>query len=162
MNPTPENTCELPLQVQPWYTFKSIGRHYKDVAIFRYSSSVNARHVRVRMFPAPPWSSQALRPLRRSSSASGSAFPAGLPHSCNPPTPFEFGTGFSPPETGAEKTVGTYVQLNDREALEDLRTYRQKLAVHLKAGLDFSFLIHQIDAEIAVIQAGRDKLAPSA
>ena len=50
-----------------------------------------------------------------------------------------------------EKTVGTYVQLNDREALEDLRRYRQKLAVHLKArtGLDFSLPIHQIDAEIA-------------
>jgi hypothetical protein len=65
-----------------------------------------------------------------------------------------------------EKTVGTYVQLNDREALEDLRTYRQKLAVHLKArtGLDFSLLIHQIDAEIAVIEVGLEKLnrAPSA
>ena len=64
------------------------------------------------------------------------------------------------------KTVGTYVQLNDREALEDLRTYRQKLAVHLKArtGLDFSLLIHQIDAEIAGIEAGLEKLnrAPSA
>ena len=63
-----------------------------------------------------------------------------------------------------EKTVG--VQLNDREALEDLRTYRQKLAIHLKArtGLDFSLLIHQIDAEITVIEAGLDKLnrAPSA
>jgi hypothetical protein len=59
-----------------------------------------------------------------------------------------------------EKTVGTYVQLNDREALEDLRTYRQKLAIHLKArtGLDFSLLIHQIDAEITVIEAGLDKL----
>jgi len=65
-----------------------------------------------------------------------------------------------------EKTVGTYVQLNDREALEDLRTYRQKLAIHLKArtGLDLSLLIHQIDAEITVIEAGLDKLnrAPSA
>src|ERR1700724_809479 len=27
------------------------GRHYKDEAIFRYSSSANARHVCVRMFP---------------------------------------------------------------------------------------------------------------
>jgi hypothetical protein len=64
-----------------------------------------------------------------------------------------------------KKTVGTYVQLNDRESLEDLRTYRQKLAGHLKArtGLDFSLLIHQIDIEIAVIEAGLDKLnrAPS-
>ena len=65
-----------------------------------------------------------------------------------------------------EKTVVTYVQLNDREALEDLKTYRQKLSVHLKArtGLGFSLLIHQIDAEIAVIEAGVNKLnrAPSA
>jgi capsule polysaccharide export protein KpsE/RkpR len=64
-----------------------------------------------------------------------------------------------------EKTVATYVQLNDREALEELKTYRQKLAVHLKArtSLDFSLLIHQIDAEITVIEAGLDNLgAPSA
>jgi hypothetical protein len=49
-----------------------------------------------------------------------------------------------------EKTVAAYVQLNDRQALEDLRTYRQRLTVHLKArtGLDFS-LTRQIDAEIA-------------
>jgi hypothetical protein len=59
-----------------------------------------------------------------------------------------------------EKTVFTYVQLEDRQALEDLMTYRQKLAGHLKArtGLDFSLLIHQIDAEIAVIEAGLDRL----
>src|ERR1700756_1613452 len=46
-----------------------------------------------------------------------------------------------------EKTVAAYVQLNDRQALEDLRTYRQRLTVHLKArtGLDFS-LTRQIDA----------------
>jgi hypothetical protein len=64
-----------------------------------------------------------------------------------------------------EKTVAAYVQLNDRQALEDLRTYRQGLTVHLKArtGLDFG-LTRQIDAEIAVIEAGLDRLnrAPSA
>jgi len=53
--------------------------------------------------------------------------------------------------------VATYVQLNDRQALEDLRTYRQKLAVHLKA-LDLSLLINQIDAEVAVIEAALDQL----
>ncbi len=59
--------------------------------------------------------------------------------------------------------MATYVQLNDRQALEDLRTYRQKLAVHLKA-LDLSLLINQIDAEVAVIEAALDQLnrAPSA
>jgi hypothetical protein len=65
-----------------------------------------------------------------------------------------------------EKIVDTYVQLNDRQALEDLRTYRQRLAVHLKArtGLDFNLLTGQIDAEIAVIVAGLKRLnhVPSA
>jgi hypothetical protein len=59
-----------------------------------------------------------------------------------------------------EKIVDTYVQLNDHQALEDLRTYRQRLAFHLRArtGLDFSLLVDQIDAEIAVIEAGVDRL----
>lgn len=59
-----------------------------------------------------------------------------------------------------EKIVDTYVQLNDRHALGELRTYRQKLAVLLKAqtGLNFSLLIDQIDAEIAMIEAGLDRL----
>jgi len=59
-----------------------------------------------------------------------------------------------------KKIVDTYVELNDRRALGDLRQYRQELAVLLKAqsGQDFSLLIGQIDAEIAVIEAGLDKL----
>ena len=57
-----------------------------------------------------------------------------------------------------EKTVATYVQLNDRQALEDLRTYRLRLAVHLKA-FDSSLLTSQIDAEIAVIEAALDRLS---
>jgi hypothetical protein len=59
-----------------------------------------------------------------------------------------------------QKIVDTYVQLNDRQALEDLGKYRQGLAFHLKAraGFDFSLLIGQIDAEIAVIDAGLGRL----
>ena len=59
-----------------------------------------------------------------------------------------------------EKIVETYVQLNDGPALGDLRRYRQELAVLLKAQTDhnFSLLISQIDAEIAVIEAGLDRL----
>jgi hypothetical protein len=59
-----------------------------------------------------------------------------------------------------EKIVDPDEQLNDHQALEDLRTYRQRLAFHLKArtGLDFSLLVDQIDAEIAVIEAGVDRL----
>ncbi len=36
---------------RPIVAFREVGRHYKDEAILRYSSSVNARHVCVRMFP---------------------------------------------------------------------------------------------------------------
>jgi capsule polysaccharide export protein KpsE/RkpR len=63
-----------------------------------------------------------------------------------------------------KKIVDTYVQLNDSRALEDLRRYRQELAVLLKAqtGLDFSLLIGQIDAEIAAIEAGLDRLRHTA
>ena len=63
-----------------------------------------------------------------------------------------------------KKIVDTYVQLNDSSALGDLRRYRQELAVLLKAqtGLDFSLLIGQIDAEIAVIEAGLDRLKHAA
>jgi len=59
-----------------------------------------------------------------------------------------------------EKIVDTYVQLDDSNALGDLKRYRQELAVLLKAqtGLNFSLLIDQIDAEIAMIEAGLDRL----
>jgi capsule polysaccharide export protein KpsE/RkpR len=63
-----------------------------------------------------------------------------------------------------QKIVDTYVQLNDTRALGDLMRYRQELAVLLNAqtGLNFSLLIGQIDAEIAVIEAGLDRLRPDA
>ena len=59
-----------------------------------------------------------------------------------------------------EKIVDTYVQLDDSHALGDLKRYRQELAVLLKAqtGVNFSLLIDQIDAEIAMIEAGLDRL----
>ena len=59
-----------------------------------------------------------------------------------------------------EKIVDTYVQLNDSRSLGDLRRYRQELAVLLRAqtGSNFSSLIGQIDAEIAIIEAGLDRL----
>jgi hypothetical protein len=39
-----------------------------------------------------------------------------------------------------EEIVNTYVRLNDRQKLEDLRIHRQRLAVNFKArtGYDFS------------------------
>jgi hypothetical protein len=59
-----------------------------------------------------------------------------------------------------EQIVNAYVRLNNRRGLEDLRMHRQKLAVDLKgrAGDDFSLPIGQIDQELAVMEAGLDKL----
>jgi capsule polysaccharide export protein KpsE/RkpR len=59
-----------------------------------------------------------------------------------------------------EQIVDAYVRLGNRRALEDLRMHRQRLAVDLKgrAGYDFSLPIGQIDQELAVIEAGLDKL----
>jgi capsule polysaccharide export protein KpsE/RkpR len=59
-----------------------------------------------------------------------------------------------------EQIVDAYVRLGDREALEDLMAHRQKLAVDLKSRTDFDFslAIGQIDDDIAVIEAGVEKL----
>jgi hypothetical protein len=59
-----------------------------------------------------------------------------------------------------EQIVDAYVRLGNRRALEDLRIHRQRLAVDLKgiADYDFSSPIGQIDQELAVIEAGLDKL----
>ncbi len=59
-----------------------------------------------------------------------------------------------------EQIVDAYVRLSNREALEDLMAHRQKLAVDLKSRTDFDFslAIGQIDDDIAVIEAGVEKL----
>jgi hypothetical protein len=59
-----------------------------------------------------------------------------------------------------EQIVDAYVRLSNREALEDLMAHRQKLAVDLKSRTDFDFslAIDQIDDDIAVIEAGVEKL----
>jgi capsule polysaccharide export protein KpsE/RkpR len=61
-----------------------------------------------------------------------------------------------------EQIVDAYVRLNNRRGLEDLRMHRLKLAVvdlKERTGYDFSLPIGQIDQEIAVIEAGLEKLA---
>ena len=59
-----------------------------------------------------------------------------------------------------EQIVNAYVWLGNRQALEDLRTLRSKLAFDLKtrSGYDFSLPIGQIEEEIVVIEAGLDRL----
>jgi hypothetical protein len=63
-----------------------------------------------------------------------------------------------------EKIVDTYVRLNDRQKLEDLRTHRQRLAVNFKGrtGYDFSLPLLLVEDEIAIIEAGLKRLAGAA
>lgn len=65
-----------------------------------------------------------------------------------------------------QQFVDAYVRLNNRRALEDLRIHRQRMAVDLKSrtGFDLSLPIRQIDEEIAVMEAGLERLnsTPSA
>ena len=59
-----------------------------------------------------------------------------------------------------EQIVNAYVGLGNRRKLEELLTYRRKLAVDLKmkSGFDFSLLISQVEEEIAAIEAGIERL----
>jgi len=59
-----------------------------------------------------------------------------------------------------EQIVDAYVRLGKRQALEDLRKQRSKLAIDLKtrSGYNFSLPIGQIDEEIAVIEQRIEKL----
>jgi hypothetical protein len=59
--------------------------------------------------------------------------------------------------------VDTYVRLKNRRAIEDLLIHRRRIAIDLKGrkGYDFSRPIAQIEEEIAIIEAGLDKLEPS-
>lgn len=59
-----------------------------------------------------------------------------------------------------EQIVDNYVRLKNRRGLDELMMHRQRLAVDLKSksGFDFGLPISQIDAEIAVIEAGIGRL----
>lgn len=58
--------------------------------------------------------------------------------------------------------VDGYVRLNDRRALEDVLDHRRHIGRELKARpnswVDLSGSIRQIDEEIAVIEAGLERL----
>ena len=73
------------------------------------------------------------------------------------PTSFVVGGAM---KTAIEQIADVYIRLNNRRALEDLRMHRQRLAVDLKlrTGYDFSSPIGQIEDEIAVIEAGLERL----
>jgi hypothetical protein len=61
-----------------------------------------------------------------------------------------------------ELIVQVYVRHQNRRALEDLRKHRQKLALELRArarsDYDLGTPIRQINEEIAVIEAGLERL----
>jgi hypothetical protein len=65
-----------------------------------------------------------------------------------------------------ELIVQVYVRHQNRRALEDLRKHQQKLALELRAraqpGYDFSLPVRQINEEIAVIEAGLERLVAAA
>ena len=66
-------------------------------------------------------------------------------------------------ESAIERIVETYVRLNNRRALEEMRMHRQRLAMDLKlrSGYDFSLPIQAINEEIVAIDAGLEKLSRS-
>jgi hypothetical protein len=59
-----------------------------------------------------------------------------------------------------QRIVDAHVRFNNRRALEDLMMHRRRLAIDLKSrtGFDFSLAIRQVDEEIAVIEAGLERL----
>jgi hypothetical protein len=59
-----------------------------------------------------------------------------------------------------EQIVGAYVELGNFRALQDLKLHRESLATVVRDRTDFSFgvLLSQIDADIAAIDAGLDRL----
>jgi hypothetical protein len=65
-----------------------------------------------------------------------------------------------------ELIVQVYVRHQNRRALDDLRKHQQKLALELRArarpGYDFSLPVRQINEEIAVIEAGLERLVAAA
>ena len=65
-----------------------------------------------------------------------------------------------------EQIVQVYVRHQNRRALEDLGKHRQRLALELRAharpGYEFGVPIRQINAEIAVIEVGLERLVIAA
>jgi hypothetical protein len=65
-----------------------------------------------------------------------------------------------------KQIVQVYVRHLNRRALEDLRKHRQKQALELRAqarpAYDFGLPIRQINEEIAVVEAGLERLVIAA
>lgn len=59
-----------------------------------------------------------------------------------------------------EQIVGAYVELGNIRALQDLKTHREQLAAGVRDRTDdgFAVLLGQIDADLAAIDAGLNRL----
>ena len=60
-----------------------------------------------------------------------------------------------------EQIVSVYVSLRSRQRLEDMRLQRERAVLDLKSNSDYdmSMPVRQLEEEIAVIDAGLQKLA---
>jgi hypothetical protein len=60
-----------------------------------------------------------------------------------------------------EQIVSVYVSLRSRQRLEDMRLQRERAVLDLKSNSDYdmSMSVRQLEEEIAVIDAGLQKLA---
>jgi hypothetical protein len=70
---------------------------------------------------------------------------------------------YGPMDKPIEQIVDAYVRLQNWKALEDLRTHRRRLLSDLKGRTDsvydVSGAIRQLEDELAVIEAGLQKLS---
>jgi hypothetical protein len=63
--------------------------------------------------------------------------------------------------TAIEQIVNVFVSLANRRRLEDMKRQRQRAMLELKGQPGASLPIRQLEDEIAVIDAGLEKLPPS-
>ena len=63
--------------------------------------------------------------------------------------------------TAIEQVVDVFVSLGNRRRLEDMKLQRERAVLELQSQLGVSLPIRQLEDEIAVIDAGLEKLPPS-
>ena len=60
-----------------------------------------------------------------------------------------------------EQIVNVFVSLGNRRRLEDMKLQRERAVIELQSQLGVSLPIRQLEGEIAVIDAGLEKLPPT-
>ena len=59
-----------------------------------------------------------------------------------------------------EQIVNVFVSLGNRRRLEDMKLQRERAVIELQSQLGVSLPIRQLEGEIAMIDAGLEKLLP--